>query len=149
LRWPTRSDTFFEQKRRFVDHCEQCAIPNLFKAKPARHNTLTDEAKRIARQHRQLAKSPGEHKSRRKRLRRRFGTAHDFQQAHHVRGTEKMQPDDITRPLCGSGDAIEIKIRRIRGKQCAGTRQLIDALKHLLLDREIFEHRFYQGVDVC
>ena len=63
---------------------------------------------------------------------RRLGAAHDFQQAHHIGGTEKMQADDILRALGELGDLIKIQRRGVGGENGALLHHLIELFEHLL-----------------
>ena len=53
-----------------------------------------------------------------------------------------MQAQHVLRALRGCGDGVHIQVRGVGGQHRTGACVGIDLCKHLLLDRQVFKHRF-------
>ena len=66
--------------------------------------------------------------------------AHDFEQAHDVRGAEEMLADHHLRALGRGGDFIDVEVRGVGGQDAGRLGDGVDFGEHLLLERHAFEH---------
>ena len=73
--------------------------------------------------------------------------AHDLEQPHHVRRTEKVRADDPLRPRGGRRDFVDVQRGRVGRKDRALFDDLVQLAEDLLLQRHSFEDRLYHHVD--
>src|SRR4030095_15841582 len=97
-------------------------------------HTIADEAIAVPREHSDLTDTPRQRHGRSQRLRRALVSPHDFEQLHHLRGTEKVQTND---PLwmCGcAGYCIDVEGGRIGRQNGTGSYHGAQAPEDLLLE---------------
>ncbi len=119
---------FFHQKCRF--------------AHVGMEHAIADEAAAIADQHADLAQffrklhAGGDH------FLAGGLAAHDFEQTHHVRRTEKMCADDRRRPRSGGCDLVDVQSGSVAGQDRARLADTIEFGEDFLLQRHALEDCF-------
>src|SRR5581483_5924007 len=74
--------------------------------------------------------------------------AHDFEQLHHVRGTEEMRADHVLGALGEGRDLIDVERGSVGREDRARLRDFIELLEDALLDADVFEYRLDDEVGV-
>src|SRR5207253_1417427 len=98
-------------------------------------HAVAHEAATVADQHADLAELLGKlHTSGDDFLAGCFAS-NDFQQAHDVRGTEEMRPDDKRRPTGRGCNLVDIQGGRVAGENGTGLADLVELRKDLFLER--------------
>src|SRR5438034_6675499 len=114
----------------------------LFRSHVRMEHAVAHEAATVADQHADLAELLGKlHTSGDDFLAGCFAS-NDFQQAHDVRGTEEMRPDDKRRPTGRGCNLVDIQGGRVAGENGTGLADLVELRKDLFLERHAFENRF-------
>ena len=73
----------------------------------------------------------------------------NLHQRHFFDRAEKVQADDLFRPLRLGGNIANRQRRRIRRKDRMRRALLLDFTDHLLFQRQIFKHRFNDQIPMC
>src|SRR5262249_30754514 len=74
--------------------------------------------------------------------------ADDFEQSHHMRGTEKMRADHHIGARGHRSDLLDVECRGVCCKYAAISCNLIDFAEDLLLQSQVLEDRFNDDVNV-
>src|SRR6185369_10563084 len=73
----------------------------------------------------------------------------DFQQLHHVGGTEEMQSDDVLRAPGHGRDLVDIQGRGVGSEDRSGLGYRVQPGEDFLLQREVLEHRLDDEVGIA
>ena len=138
-----------EFDKRFVDRFDACA---LFDQKDGlahvwMEHAVADKTAAVADKHPNFPQLPRKlHAGSDHRL-AGFFPSDDFEQAHDIRGAEKMSADHEFRPGCAGGDFVNVQGGCVAGENRSGFAQSIELGKNLLFQRHALEHRFDHHVD--
>ena len=112
-------------------------------------HAIADKTIAHPRHHRRLADFFGKFHHGHQYVVRGFFTAYYFQQFHHVRRAEEMHADHVLRALGHLRDAIHIERRGVAGKDGTWFHDAVKFFKYLLLDADVFKHRFDHQIGVA
>ena len=112
------------------------------------HHPVADESVADAREHGRLAQRPRQFHRRRDRRGRGPRRAHDFEQRHHVRRREEVQPDHVFRPRDRGRDLLDIEGRGVCREHGARLRRRIEPREDVLLEVHPLEDRLDDHIGV-
>ena len=112
-------------------------------------NTVADKAIANASAHRDLFQPLPQGKAGGNHVQRSLVCHNNFQQLHHMRGREEVQPDHILRTRSAGGNFIHIQIGGVGGQDRALLADRIQLAKHHFLDAHLFKDRLDHQIHIA